>query len=163
MVVDRDSRTVAVVAKHAVNDRIALFCLVNLDFAAVALNRRDREIDAFSDVLRMTWIDGNCRGFNETLQECFKLLPVRIGKRQQTIPFQCRGHSKSSVELSCESLESNNKQIGPRSPTGPIRRRRKVDSQHQKTSSDTLSYIQKVRCFLLFWRPVFPTETRPDG
>jgi len=21
--------------------------------------------------------------------------------------------------------------------------------------------IQKVRCFVLFWRPVFPTETRP--
>src|SRR5262245_22030355 len=105
MVVDRDRRTVAVVAKHALNYRITLFSLVNLDLPAVALDSRNRQIDAFSDVFRVTWIIRNCRGLNETLQESFKLLPVRIGKRQQTIPFQCRGHSKSSVELCAKALE----------------------------------------------------------
>src|SRR5690349_20515998 len=156
MVVDCHGRPVVVVAKDAVNDRISLFSLINLDFSAVALDGGDCKIDAFSDVLRMIWIDRNRWGFDEALQECFKLLPVRIGKRQQTFPFQCRGHSESSVELSCESLESNNKTIGTNKSYGLFSRRPNAELPHQKTSTDAPAYIQKVQCFVLFWRPVFP-------
>jgi len=42
-----------------------------------------------------------------------------------------------------------------------IRRRPIPQLTHQKTSLDAPAYIQKVQCFVLFWRPVFPTGTGP--
>jgi hypothetical protein len=50
VVVNGDGREAVVVSEDAVNDGIAFFSALNLGFAAVALDRFDREIDAFSDV-----------------------------------------------------------------------------------------------------------------
>src|SRR6185369_1940047 len=55
----------------------------------------------------MVRIDGDCRSFHKTLQQFFKFVAMRVGKRQKTIPFQWRGHSRSSVELSVREPGNN--------------------------------------------------------
>src|SRR6185369_663136 len=100
MVVYGDGRPVFIIPEHAMNHGISLFSAVNLDFAAVTFECLSREFDALFDVFCVIRIDGNRWRFNKTLQQRLKLLAVRVCKREQTIPFQCRGHSRSSVELS---------------------------------------------------------------
>jgi hypothetical protein len=86
MVVDGHGRHVLLVAEDAVNNRISPFGAVNLDFAAVAFDRFNRELDAFSDVFQVIRIDGNRRSFNKAPQQRFVFVAVRVGKRQKIIP-----------------------------------------------------------------------------
>src|ERR1051326_5603521 len=176
MVIDRDGRPVIVVAKDAVNDGISLFSPVNLDLAAVALDCCNRKIDAFSDVVCMARIDRDRGNLNETLQKCFKLLSMRIGKRQQTVPFQCRGHSESSVELSCESLRpdhiSKQEQIaGPDHSTAREPCRCLLFPQATKCPLGASENFVRRPCVhskgsvlhVILAFPCFLSETRPDG
>src|SRR2546423_1924924 len=48
----------------------------------------------FSNVICMAGVDRHCGRFYKTAQQCFEFVPVRLGKRQKTIPLQWCGHSK---------------------------------------------------------------------
>jgi hypothetical protein len=76
MVVNGDGRPVFIIAKDAMYDWISLFSAVNLDFAAVTFECLSRELNAFSYVFCVIWIDGNGWSFNETLQQRLKFLAV---------------------------------------------------------------------------------------
>ncbi len=177
VVVDRDGRQVVVVAKHAMNDGISLFSPVNFDFSAITLDCFDGELDAFSDVFqrdsdrrRPSEFQQNAAAASSNSSRC------ELCKRQKIIPFQCCGHSRSSVELSCGKLGSHNKANGApiqipdngileialtpllclRSDCG----RPKPHGRHLHAYGDFAenfvrrpAYIQKRCCFVLFWRP----------
>src|ERR1051325_637352 len=147
VVVNRDRWQVVIVAKDAMDYGISLFSAINFNFTAISLECFAGELDTFPDIVSMIRIDGDRRSFNKTLQQRLKLLAMRVGKREKTIPFQGRGHSRSSVELSCESLRAIIMQIGPISLIGPVKvGRPNANSQHLHAYGDFSTKLRPAPC-----------------
>src|SRR6185369_13486171 len=111
----------------------------------------------------MVWIDGDCRGFHKTPQQVFEFVAVRVGKRQKTIPFQCRGHSRSSVELSCESLDGHNNRHTNRGDQIPKSGIYMPTTILQKTSSGAPRTFKSLGASCYSGVPCFRPKPGPDS